>query len=971
MSCTILRTHRHVLLHLRVQSSLILLGAALAACPLPLNAQQQMGTVTGHVVEAGTATALPSVQIYLVDAKIGTLSGADGRFVLRGVAAGTHEVRAQRIGYKTATRMVTVRAGAATDVAFQVEQQVLALDEIVVTGTAGQAKRREVGNTITRIDVARIEKPIVSVDHLLQASSPGLQVSMGSGTLGGGSQIRLRGNVSVAMSNQPLMYVDGIRIRSDGYPESRPTASSSSERNAGTASPLDDINPDDIERVEVIKGPAATTLYGTEAAAGVIQIFTKRGAAGRPLWTVRVTEGANWLRPFGPDRAPIYPSESAYHLDGYYGMKPFLKTAPQQTYEMSVAGGTTSAQYFVSGAADNNKGVQPNDLQHRYRIRGNISFQPTSKTTVQWSTSLSNNNYNNTPGGNNAFGLTANVYRAPNNFIGGVGPIPDVLLFRLNNVDSHLITGGALNWQVTSALSQKVTVGYDRAETHQSQVIPFGTSYLPGGSIFDKRWQAEAITLEYVGNLDLKFGRDLTSKISWGGQQVQNHVGYLEGYGTNFPGPGNYTVSGASQKLTFAGDTSVINAGFFFQDLWGYKSKYFLTAGLRVDGNSAFGQNLGLQAYPKASFSYVLSDEPFWPKTLGTLKLRGAYGHAGRAPGAFDAVRTWSPDAFGNRSVFLPQNVGNPDLGPERTAEIEVGLEGTILGDRVTYDFTTYRRHTTNALFRVVQIPSLGFINTQLANVGEIQTHGIELALDGTPLKHGSWRLDIGTTFSTNVGKVLTLGGAPSFSLGSQGFIDVNQPLPVIRGTQITNPDELAEPILAANHNFGPNLPTITIGPHMTIGLPYGIQLSARGDYNAGNFMFDTQSRRMQISAATWPYCDRAREYLTTGRRAELTARERGLCDSKLASVDMFIWPGDYFRVRELAVVIPVNHLIPRASSASFTAGVRNFLTWKNKNFLGIDPEMTGDAGLSDQVRLIGENIPNPASFSASLRVSF
>jgi outer membrane receptor protein involved in Fe transport len=174
-----------------------------------------------------------------------------------------------------------------------------------------------------------------------------------------------------------------------------------------------------------------------------------------------------------------------------------------------------------------------------------------------------------------------------------------------------------------------------------------------------------------------------------------------------------------------------VNAGFFGQALLDFKDRYFFTAGLRVDGNSAFGDDFGLQVYPKASLSWVISDESFFPGDA-QLKLRAAVGAAGRAPGAFDAVRTWRG--------FFPSNVGNADLGPERTTEFEAGFDAGFWDNRITSEFTYYHKTTDEALFYARQMPTLGFLDSQLANVGKIENKGIEAMIDArTSARSGKW----------------------------------------------------------------------------------------------------------------------------------------------------------------------------------------------------------------------------------------
>src|SRR5690606_10120572 len=202
------------------------------------------------------------------------------------------------------THTVTVRAGEVTAVQIEMRGSAIALDEIVVTGTAGQARRREVGQTVTQITMANVQEPVATIDQRLQGRVPGVMVPAGGGAMGGAAQIRLRGNVSTTLSNQPLIYVDGVRQSAEAYPT--PTSGGVFyARTHQTANPLNDLNPNDIERIEIVKGAAATTLYGSEAAAGVIQIFTRRGAAGKPLWTYQTNVRMDRMAPYGSEERPF------------------------------------------------------------------------------------------------------------------------------------------------------------------------------------------------------------------------------------------------------------------------------------------------------------------------------------------------------------------------------------------------------------------------------------------------------------------------------------------------------------------------------------------------------------------------------------------------------------------------------------------------------------------------------------------
>ena len=221
----------------------------------------QTGTVTGSITDAATGAGIQSVQVYLADTGLGTLTNASGRFLILNVPAGSYTLRAERLGYGTQEMQVSVTSGGTVAQDVQLQTEALGLDELVVTGTAGAARRREIGNTIAQLEVADIAEPPQSVDAILQGRVAGMTVMNASGNAGSGARIRLRGNVSIAQSNQPLIYVDGVRMRSEAFDKNVPATGYPGRSGNDVASPLNNINPADIERIEVIKGAAATTLY--------------------------------------------------------------------------------------------------------------------------------------------------------------------------------------------------------------------------------------------------------------------------------------------------------------------------------------------------------------------------------------------------------------------------------------------------------------------------------------------------------------------------------------------------------------------------------------------------------------------------------------------------------------------------------------------------------------------------------------
>jgi TonB-dependent starch-binding outer membrane protein SusC len=925
-------------------------------------ADRVAGTITGRIVETGSQRPLSGVQVSVPGTGRGSLTNSEGRFVILNVAAGQVQLRAELIGYGTVNQTITVRDGETTTVDLTMGQEALALDAIVVTGTAGAARRREVGNSISQVTMAEgIDRP-VNMDAALQARVPGMTVMASSGQLGSASQIRLRGNTSVAMSNQPLIYIDGVRVRSQPYPKNGSGGESSNRSNNDVQSPLNDISPSDIERMEVIKGAAATTLYGTEAAAGVIQIFTKRGKTGAAKWNLDIDQSISHENAFAPEPQPfIY-------------LEPWLKNAHSQKYAMSVSGGSEALTYFVSGSVEDNKGVLPKDMQSKYGLRANLNFSPLPDMQVQFNTMYANSETQNTPTGNNSHGLLLNVYRQEQNYVGGPekSRIDKVLDYEIISRIDRMNMGATVSYTPFSALSNRLIVGYDLAHNELRQLRPYGFIMQPEGRLSNRQFRTGLLTLDYVSSLNMDLAGSLKGTFSVGGQSATNNEVTVDGYSTTFPGPSQPTLSTGALRQSFEDRVRVVTGGFFGQGLFAFKDRYFFTAGVRVDGSSAFGEAFGWQVYPKASLSYVISEESFWPKYLGQTKLRAAYGHAGRAPGAFDAIRTWTPAGWGGLPAYLPGNVGNANLGPERTAELELGFETALFDQRLTIDFTRYSQKVSDALFSVRQIPSLGFQSSQLANVGELENKGMEIVLTGIPVRNETVTWELGTSIATNHSKTLSLGGAASFSVGGSGWIAEGQPVPAIKGTRVTNPREVADPIKEVDVWLGPNQPTLILGINTSLYLPWDITVSARGEYQGGNWIEDSaSSNAQQRGIASWPTCLNALALIKAGQSNQLTAIERQRCIVANYLPRTFLYPADFFKLRDVSVRLPIPVKIPRSQSAWVTVSARNAWRWLNKDFPIFDPEMMANDGALSSVRAMNEQYPQPATYTASIRVVF
>ncbi|MEX0912418.1 MAG: TonB-dependent receptor, partial [Gemmatimonadota bacterium] len=668
-------------------------------------------------------------------------------------------------------------------------------------------------------------------------------------------------------------------------------------------------------------------------------------------------------------------------------MDPWLQTGYGQTHNLSVTGGAPRVRYFVSGNIVDRAGAQVDESEDRYSVRSNVSISATDALTFDLNSMFSSHEYSTQPSGNALASIFFNVYRAPNNFVGGAMPgdpefenqINTLRARTIDTTNQRAVVGLTANWNPIENLTSRFTLGYDRMGQDQMEVEPFGYPVTPEGRIDTDNWYSQAATADLATSYSFELPGDIRGTFSGGGQLVQREEHELEGTGEGLPGPGQHTLSSAAERTVSQSGQRVNTGGFFFQQMFDIQNRYFITAGVRMDGSSAFGQDFGLETYPKLSASYVISEEPFWPATLGTVKLRAAYGFAGRAPGAFDAVRTWDATSYRNQTAFSPDNIGNPNLGPERTGELEVGFDGSFLADRLALDFTYYQQKTTEALFGVGQAPSLGFGGSQLENVGELANKGFEIAAEYMILDLSSLTWSLGTAISTNESEILDMGGIVDYSLVE------GHPAPVQRGAKILNPDEFADPEYEIDAFLGPTSPTHTIGLHTTVGLPHGIVLTARGEYVGGHWARDFASNLMaQRTGPGALGCDDVYkiiphdrdQYLGPGddhpNLDQVRAKDRALCYTR-SRADAWNMPLDFAKLREVSLQAPMPFGIPGVDNASLTASVRNIWRWVNDEFYSHDPESRGAGNQITSLTggSITDHVPPPATATLSIRASF
>jgi TonB-linked SusC/RagA family outer membrane protein len=952
---------------------------------------QATGTIRGRVVSEG-GRPLDAAQVWIPGTNRVSRTDDKGDYRLTGVPAGTVQLRAQQLGFTSITRPITVGEGETVTADFTLREAALSLDAMVVTGTAAETRKKEVGNATAMISARDIQAaPVNNTQDIITARAPGVTVLQNSGQPGAGGTIRLRGTNSVTQGNNPIIYLNGIRIFSDAGPNI-PGARQNTLA-------LNDIKADDIERIEVVKGAAATTLYGTEASGGVIQIFTKMGTATAPEWSMDVGGGVNSMGHVGSSKDPtgVFLNEcrgpDLHDAGGNVWVDPtcpasgsWLKNGAVQQYSLSVRGGVQQTTYFLSGNFNDDRGVIPTNESKSGGLRANFSFAPAKNLIVNFNSSYNRNEIRFIPDGNLANGFTLNVMRGnAGNFKGGKGNdctgitvtcITNRYVLEQSPQSSadHFIGGLTFNWSPTTALTNRFSLGYDYNLEDNATVIPFGYLNLATGSINKSDWNHTKLSLDYAGSYQHGLF-NLSTTSSWGGQLFDDRDHFIGETGTFFSGPGDPTLgSAALVGLPTVTRPRVVNAGFFVQEMAGWRDRLFVTAGLRVDGNSSFGSDFGLQPYPKLSVSYVLSDEGFWPtRFLPTFKLRAAIGESGKAPGAFDATKTWDPVAADEgKPAVTPAQLGNPKLGPERTREVEVGFDLAALGDRLGLEATLYRAKTIDALIGVNYPPSEGFTRAQLENVGTLENRGAELSVFGTPLRLRGVEWSGRISYTAMASKAIDLGGR-IISSGVPVYVREGYPVGSFFAAKMRNTGANEDPVVDLDQFIGPVYPTHILGINTSLRLYENLNFDVLGEYQGGAYNANWVGYQNAIRQVWYPCYEIQAKMLANASLDGYSAIERGRCayDAARRNSDFWIQPTRFFKIRTASVSYRLpERLTPRLKGATLALSGRNL--WKSTKYNGLDPELrdAADAGNTLSRREYYQ-LPPYRQFILSVRTSF
>jgi TonB-linked SusC/RagA family outer membrane protein len=1011
--------------------ALVLAAATLIGGSRALSAQ---GTITGRVTAAEGNAPLPEARVAVVGTSIAVVSGQDGRYTLRNVPAGAQDVRVIRVGYQEMKQSTTVTSGQSATLDFSLTHALVQLQEIVTTAT-GEQRKVELGNSVATLgDVSkRVEQEsITDMADLLVAKAPGMTVLQGSYSMTAPT-IRIRGLNSVSLGNAPIFIIDGVRMQTGTFAggNSNPPASF-----------INDIDPSTIEDVEIVKGPSAATLYGTDAANGVVVITTKRGRAGptRSTWSAEqgaVDDRSHFLDTymiFGhtPTNAStvvrcvlIQISAKSCIADSTSHLNPMmmdsltpLNIGRRGAYNVQTSGGNDALRFFVSGGLESEIGpsgmpdfsvrrldslktpirdewLHPEAYQkENFQANLNATLSPTINLAVT-SQFLKvdqrlpqvNNNFYSSP----YQSMMSPGFSHPGPGYKGIGTLGEQLHGYNGFVPSEInqsltqdnIQGlvGALqaDWRPFAWMQNSGNVGIDYRDRSGYNLCRFNEC-----PYFGDPKQVGSVSSS-TSNLR-NFSGKLTSVSSWqatksavlqttfGGDYTNQEDDNTSSFSSQLP-PGGQTVGqGAIQGGGNQPSRAQKTLGVYAQEQLSFRDRLFLIAAVRSDQNSAFGVNFQRVAYPKASLSWILSDESFFPHMdwLNTFRLRSAYGSSGVNPGATAGLITFNSSTVNvpstpivNAGTDTPGLVsgalGNPNLKPEKSSEFEGGFESRLFS-RFNIDFTYYNKKTKDALINQQIAPSAAAPVTQvLRNLGSVQNSGIELNVTTTLVdkKAFGWDLSIGASHLNN--KLLSLGndasGQPNKTIGTGTSRDsVGLPLNALFYRTYTYSDANGDGIITPGEvTVNPNYQYMGYSiPRDVVSFQNGFDLFSRKlrvnvslDYKGGLQVFNSAyqfqcAQNLACQGASDPTVSLADQAANVANRYATGANLKGV-----TTPWGYLENGQFWRLREVSATYTLPAMISsrlaRSRDAQLTFAARNLHVWTK--YRGSDPEETAGTG--------------------------
>ena len=767
--------------------------------------------ITGRVTAAGTGEPLVSASVTVSGTQSGTVTNERGAFTLV-VPDGDVQLSVRSIGYK---RKTALARGSDSEINVALERDPFRLEAQIVTGAATTVARQNLANDVALVTADQVSRvPAASIENALAGKIAGAQIIANSGAPGGGNQIRLRGVTSVFGSADPLYVVDGVIVSNDvlqpgtnALTAARRASSNSSNQDNGV-NRIADLNPNDVETIEVLKGASASAIYGSKASNGVVLIKTKAGNQGRPVMNITQRFGTFALANKFGARHFTLPEAIAYGAanlgmtagevttnynacGGFCDYEQLLYGETPLSYETSinVRGGTGSTNYFVSGLSKYDGGIQKNTGYDKNALRLNLRQILAENLTLQVNSNyihtltrrgISNNdNANITP----YFVLAATpsfidmrpkngVY--PRSPVMGTNPFQNADLIQTPDEVNRIISSASLQWQVLNSdrhqLNVKAEVGIDRFNEQVNLISPRFLIFEPNDGLPGTVTSMSG-TVQNV-NANLAVTHTYTpAALGWtattsAGVQRETSARRSTNVVTRDVLLGLENINSGAAPEVFADRQEVRGLAFFAQEeVLALSERLLVTLGVRAERSTLNGNIDQFNAFPKASISYRFLKVP---APFEEVKLRLAVGQAGNQPLYLQRYRTAITGVYDHQNgVQAGPLFGNPNIKPERQTEIETGVDAHFWNNRANLSFTLYQKTIDDVILQIAAAPSRGY-TVDVQNGGQFRNRGVEVLFEITPFRSGGLEWNSRTTFARNEGVVTALP-VPAFTLSQDG----------------------------------------------------------------------------------------------------------------------------------------------------------------------------------------------------------
>jgi TonB-linked SusC/RagA family outer membrane protein len=780
----------------------LFLAVSLVAPPL---AAQGTASVSGRVVDSATAQPVAGVRVGVVGATIGTLTDRDGRYALQTVPVGTVTLRAQRIGFAAQSRVVALTEGSSATIDFELTPVATTLSDVVVTGY-GTDSRANLSSSISSVGGQQLQNtPVAGVDAAMQGRAAGVQVIQNAGNPGVGMTVRIRGSASITASNQPLYVIDGVPMLRDDFSQ---LGVGGQDLTATTG-----LNPDEIDKIDILKDASAAAIYGSRGSNGVVMITTKRGQSGATHFTYN-TYGGSQVVPkdsrwnlMNAKEYVTYMNEAANN-DGYgpfYFGDPdtigvgtdwqaaVFRTTPVTNLTLGVNGGSDRVQYYISASQFKQEGVVIGSGYNRQAGRLNLDITAAPKLHVRSSLSFSREQHDRIENDNSIAGVVTNaiasqpwlsvrrpgtnIYTTTDDGLAYENPVAIADFDKTQSRGLRVLGSLEANWALTDKLTLNGRFGADVLNLRDLRWYSpnvagsYGES-VNGESIIGNNTPTRYV-IEGFADIHPRIGPTATLALTAGSSVEWNssELDYVDGIG--FPGDQFQYPGNAATVVAYDGDWTGHNlVSFFTRANATFKDRYLFTASLRADGSSRFGKDNRWGTFPAVSLGWKVTDEP-WAQALqrrGDLKLRLSYGVTGNQDlnDNFAPLSRFGRAAYGDIPGFARSSFGNVQLKWEQTKEYNAGFDLGVFGGRVTIIGDWYKKSTDNLLLNR-PISSTSGLSTVTQNIGRIENKGYELTISAAALRPTMaralhWTADFNISWNRN--KVLRLFNHEPFSVG-------------------------------------------------------------------------------------------------------------------------------------------------------------------------------------------------------------